>query len=106
MSARYRDYAQVGAAAVVTLDAGGACSSATLALLRVAATPHLVDVDAIVRGTVLDEDALAAVTALIDELDPPDDIEVSGTYRRRVAGVLARRALLDAAARAAAEEAS
>jgi carbon-monoxide dehydrogenase medium subunit len=106
VSARYRDYAQVGAAAVVTLDAGGACSSATLVLLRVAATPHLADIDAIVRGTVLDEDTLAGVTALIDKLDPPDDIEVSGTYRRRVAGVLARRALLDAAARAAAEEAS
>jgi CO/xanthine dehydrogenase FAD-binding subunit len=55
---------------------------------------------------VLDEAGLASVTALIDRLDPPDDIEVSGTYRRRVAGVLARRALLDAAARAAAEEAA
>jgi carbon-monoxide dehydrogenase medium subunit len=106
VSARYRDYAQVGAAAVVALDADGACTSATLVLLRVAATPHLADIDALARGTVLDEDTLAGVTALIDELDPPDDIEVSGTYRRRVAGVLARRALLDAAARAAAEEAS
>ena len=38
--------------------------------------------------------ALAPSTALIDGLDPPDDIEVSGSYRRRVAGVLARRALL------------
>ena len=56
VSARYRDYAQVGAAAVVALDAGGACSSATLVLLRVAATPHLADIDAIVRGKVLDED--------------------------------------------------
>jgi carbon-monoxide dehydrogenase medium subunit len=106
VSARYRDYAQVGAAAVVGLAAGGTCAAATLVLLRVADTPHLADIDAIVRGTVLDEDTLAAVTALIDKLDPPDDIEVSGTYRRRVAGVLARRALLDAAARAAAEEAS
>jgi carbon-monoxide dehydrogenase medium subunit len=106
VSARYRDYAQVGAAAVVALDAAGACTSATLVLLRVAATPHLADIDALVRGTVLDEDTIAGVTALIDELDPPDDIEVSGTYRRRVAGVLARRALLDAAARAVAEEAS
>ena len=75
-------------------------------LLRVAGTPHLADIDAIVRGKVLDDGALAAVTAVIDKLDPPDDIEVSGTYRRRVAGVLARRALLDAAARAAAEETS
>ena len=106
VSARYRDYAQVGAAAVVALDAGGACSSASLVLLRVAATPHKADIDAIVRGTALDEDTLARVTALLDQLDPPDDIEVSGTYRRRVAGVLARRALLDAAARAASEEAA
>jgi carbon-monoxide dehydrogenase medium subunit len=106
VSNRYRDYAQVGAAAVVTLDAGGACSSATLVLLRVADTPYLAEIESVVRGRVLDEDSLAAVTALIDKLDPPDDIEVSGTYRRRVAGVLARRALLEAAAGAAAEEAS
>jgi len=77
VSARYRDYAQVGAAAVVGLEAGGACKSATLVLLRVAATPHLADIDALVRGTLLDEAALAPVTALIDGLDPPDDIEVS-----------------------------
>lgn len=106
VSARFRDYAQVGAAAVVGLDGGGACASATLVLLRVAATPHLLDIDAIVRGKVLDDDVLTAVTAASDRLDPPDDIEVSGTYRRRVAGVLARRALVDAAARAAAEETS
>jgi CO/xanthine dehydrogenase FAD-binding subunit len=105
VSARHRDYAQVGAAAVVTLDAAGACSSATLVLLRVADTPHLADIDAIVRGSALDERALGAVSALIDELDPPGDIEVSGAYRRRVAGVLARRALLNAAANAAEKEA-
>jgi carbon-monoxide dehydrogenase medium subunit len=106
VSARYRDYAQVGAAAVVALDAAGACSSATLVLLRVAPTPHLADIEPIVRGKRLGEDTLAGVTALIDTLDPPSDIEVSGAYRRRVAGVLARRALLDAAARAAAAGAS
>jgi CO/xanthine dehydrogenase FAD-binding subunit len=104
VSARYRDYAQVGVAAVVGLDDGGACSSASLVLLRVAATPHRADIEPIVRGTALDEGTLAKVTALLGQLDPPDDIEVSGTYRRRVAGVLARRALLDAAARAAEKE--
>lgn len=104
VSARYRDYAQVGAAAVVTLGPDGTCEAATLVLLRVADTPHLLDIGASVHGSVLDEQSLARVTALIDELEPPDDIEVSGTYRRRVAGVLARRALLDAAARAAVEE--
>ena len=106
VSARYRDYAQVGAAAVVTLGPGGTCMSATLVLLRVAAAPYLADINALVRGSAFDEGALAAVTAHIDKLDPPDDIEVSGSYRRRVAGVLARRALLDAAARAASEEAA
>ncbi len=106
VSARYRDYAQVGAAAVVELAADGTCSAATLVLLRVADTPHRAEIDALVRGTALDEATLAAVVAKLGELDPPDDIEVSGSYRRRVAGVLARRALLDAAARAAAEEAA
>jgi carbon-monoxide dehydrogenase medium subunit len=106
VSARYRDYAQVGAAAVVTLADDGTCGSATLVLLRAAATPHLADVDETMRGRVLDEAALDAVTAIVGELDPPDDIEVSGTYRLRVAGVLARRALADAAARAGARDAS
>jgi CO/xanthine dehydrogenase FAD-binding subunit len=99
VSARYRDYAQVGAAAVVTLAADATCSAGTLVLLRVAETPHLVDLAGL-RGRVLDEQALADATAQIEELVPPDDIEVSGTYRRRVAGVLARRALTDAAAAA------
>jgi carbon-monoxide dehydrogenase medium subunit len=106
VSARYRDYAQVGAAAVVSLDAGGTCASATLVLLRVAATPHCAPIDSIVQGSRLDEATLAAVAASLAELSPPDDIEVSGTYRRRVAATLARRALGVAAARAANEEPS
>jgi carbon-monoxide dehydrogenase medium subunit len=105
VSARYRDYAQVGAAAVVSLDGAGACSSAVLVLLRVAATPHRAPIDAIVNGSRLDEATLDAVVASLGTLDPPDDIEVSGAYRRRVGATLARRALRDAATRAR-EEAS
>jgi carbon-monoxide dehydrogenase medium subunit len=99
VSARYRDYAQVGAAAVVRLDAAGACESATLVLLRVAATPHLADV-ASLAGTQLDDAALDGALGPLAQLSPPDDLEVSGAYRRRVAVTLARRALRDAAARA------
>ncbi len=106
VSARYRDYAQVGAAAVVSLDGAGACASAVLVLLRVAATPHRAPIDAIVNGSRLDDATLDAVTASLGKLSPPDDIEVSGAYRRRVAATLARRALRDAATRAAREEAS
>ena len=92
-SARYRDYAQVAACAVVAVDDHGACTGAELVLLRVAATPYRVDATAAVG----DGDALAGLLASIE---PQDDIEASGAHRRRLAHVLARRALSDAAARA------
>lgn len=98
-SARHGDYAQVAAAAVITLDEAGACAAAELVLLRVAPTPHRVDLTAL-AGRPLDGEALDEAVAPLRELDPPDDIEASGTHRRRVAVTLARRALQDAAARA------
>ena len=94
VSARYRDFAQVAAAATVTVDGDGSCVDAELVLLRVAPVPHRVDVSHLV-GTAIDV-AIDAVADLLAGLDPPDDIEVSGTYRRRVAVTLARRALSDA----------
>jgi carbon-monoxide dehydrogenase medium subunit len=85
VSARYRDYARVGAAAVVTGD-----GQAHVVLLRVADTPHRVDAsEALANESVLGE--------LLAGLTPPDDVEVSSRYRRRVAPVLAGRALRDAA---------
>jgi carbon-monoxide dehydrogenase medium subunit len=92
VSDRYRDYAQVAAAAVVSLD-----GSAELVLLRVAETPYRVDASAAVEN----EDAL---DELLAGIDPPDDVEVSAAYRRRIAPVLARRALREAAERARAKE--
>ena len=58
---------------------------------------------AALRGSTLEDDALAELDGELAGLDPPGDIEVSGSYRKRVARSLARRALLDAldAARAA-----
>jgi carbon-monoxide dehydrogenase medium subunit len=103
VSARYRDYAQVGAAALVTLDESDACSAAELVLLRVAPAPFRVDLGEIVLGTSLDEATLDAVAGVLDTLEPPDDVEVSGTFRLRVARTLARRALQQAAARARTE---
>ncbi len=100
VSARYRDYAQVGAGAVVTLDAGGSCSAAELVLVRVQGAPYRADVSALV-GTRLEDEALDGALASLEGLQPPDDVEASSSYRRRVAGVLARRALRDAAERAA-----
>ncbi len=102
VSARYRDFANVAAAATITLDEAGACTAAELVLLRVAATPHRVDVSHLVGAPF---DGAAARAALVDALaglDPAGDIEASGTYRRRVAVTLALRALQDANAKAGA----
>jgi aerobic carbon-monoxide dehydrogenase medium subunit len=92
VSARYRDYAQLAAAAVVSLD-----GTAELVLLRVAETPYLLDASSALE----DEGALKQLLASIE---PMDDIEVSAAHRRRVAPILARRALDEAAERARQKE--
>jgi CO/xanthine dehydrogenase FAD-binding subunit len=84
ISARHRDYAQLAAAALVTAD-----GQAELVLLRVADTPYRVD-----ATPALDDDA--ALHDLLADIDPPSDLEASAAHRRRVAPVLARRALRDA----------
>jgi len=92
VSARYRDYCQVAAAAVVSLD-----GTAELVLLRVAETPYLLDAS----NALEDEGRLKQLLASIE---PMDDVEVSAAHRRRVAPVLARRALYEAAERARQKE--
>jgi len=100
VSARFRDYAQAGAAALVTLDDDGRCRDAELVLVRMAGAPHRVEIGDVVRGSRLDDATLDRVVDALGPLDPPDDVQVSGAYRRRVAPVLARRALASAFARA------
>jgi carbon-monoxide dehydrogenase medium subunit len=99
VSARYRDYARVAAAAVVDLDADGGCRSATVAMLRVADRPVLLDCTGAMRDG-------GSVDGLLAGMTPPDDIEASSAYRRRVAPVLAQRALRDAMANAQGEKAA
>jgi CO/xanthine dehydrogenase FAD-binding subunit len=65
-----------------------------LVLLRVAPMPFHVDASRALE----DEGAL---DDLLARIEPEDDIEVSAAHRRRVAPVLARRALRDAAEDAA-----
>ena len=92
ISVRYRDYCQLAAAAVVS------DGSADLVLLRVAKTPYHVD-----ASSALEEDP-AALDELLAGIEPEDDIEASAAHRRRVAPVLARRALAEAAERARRKE--
>ena len=58
--------------------------------------PYRADIAGIVVGTLLDEATLDSVVDSLATLEPPDDVEVSGTYRLRVGCTLARRALTEA----------
>lgn len=99
------DIAVVGAAANLTFDADGTCTSARIALGAVAPTVVVVEAaGAAMVGTRLEEAALEAVAeAARAACNAIDDKRGTISYRRAMAGVLARRAVLIAAARAGAK---
>ena len=96
------DIAIVGAAARVSLDGDGNCSAAAVALGAVAPTVVVVPAAAeALIGRPIDDGALAAVAAAASEAASPiDDKRGTVVYRRQVAGVLAKRAVAEAAGRA------
>lgn len=88
------DIAVVGAGVNLAIGPDGRCSHARIALGAVAPTALLVTKagDALV-GTVVDEDAIAVMTAAVRAAcNPIDDKRGTVEYRTRVAGVLAKRA--------------
>ncbi len=88
------DIAVVGAAVNLTLDGGGTCTTARVALGAVAPTPLLVAeaADALI-GTAVDDAALENLAAAASAACRPiDDKRGTIEYRTKVAGVLARRA--------------
>ncbi len=96
------DIAIVGAAARVSLDGDGNCSAASIALGAVAPTVVVVAAAAeALIGRPIDDAGVAAVAAAAGEAaDPIDDKRGTVAYRRQVAGVLAKRAVTEAAGRA------
>jgi len=88
------DIAVVGAGVSLTLDAAGAITHARVALGAVAPTVLRVDTAAeALVGSTLDDAALAAAAdAASEAANPIDDKRGTVAYRRRVAGVLTRRA--------------
>jgi len=92
---RHGDYALGGAAALIRLDDSGAIADARLAFLGADSRPVRVpEVEAGLRGRRPDDDLLreAAETAAAG-LEPKSDVHGTADYRRRVAAVVARRAL-------------
>lgn len=96
-------FALVGAAALVRLDASGRIESARLALCGVGSTPYTPEwIHELSIGETPDDSACNAIAARVAaEIEPPDDLHATSAYRRRVAGILAGRALRLAASRAA-----
>jgi CO/xanthine dehydrogenase FAD-binding subunit len=101
---RHGDFALAGVVATLTLDGAGRCLPARVVLFGVGATPlRAPDAEQAVRGEKpgrdLFEEAGRRAAAAVDE--PLSDVHASAEYRRDLARVLTRRALTEAAARAA-----
>ena len=103
ISRRHGDFALAGAAAVVTVDGAGVCTSARVALLSVADRPVIAEqVSRALVGQRTTPGASGPLTQLIREaaeaaaandIDPSSDIHASSRYRASLAAVLIRRVL-------------
>lgn len=96
------DIAVVGCGVSLALDAGGTCTAARLALGAVAERPLLVtSAGQALVGTKVDAAAIeAAAAAASAACRPIDDKRGTKDFRIKVAGVLARRTIANALARA------
>jgi carbon-monoxide dehydrogenase medium subunit len=95
------DYATAAAAVLVRMD-GGRCAEASIAMTNLADRPIFsAGAAAALEGTTLDEPALAAaVAAMQGDIDPSADNRGPVEFKRHLAGVMLRRAVARAAARA------
>ncbi|MCP4661634.1 MAG: xanthine dehydrogenase family protein subunit M [bacterium] len=99
---RRGDYAQVGVAALVSLDRRGRCKEARLVYLSVGDTPIEARRAAdLLRGKPISPAAVeAAAQAVDEEIEPAGDIHATVAFKRHLARVLTARALRQAAERA------
>ncbi len=95
-------FAVVGVAAVVTLDGSGRCVRARIGITGVGPAAYRARaVEDALAGAVLDEKTVAAAAAVAAEgVDVNEDVFASAQYRRHLAQVLTRRAVLAATERA------
>jgi carbon-monoxide dehydrogenase medium subunit len=95
---RHGDFALVGVAAAIALDDEDVITDARLVLTGVAGLPvRAREAEASLRGASASAAPFAAAADLVGaELEPRTDAHATGDYRRRVAGVLVRRALEEA----------
>jgi carbon-monoxide dehydrogenase medium subunit len=101
---RPHDFALIGVAAVVTLDAKGLCDQARMVFLSAGDVPKVAHKAAeLLKGQAFSSEAIiaSAEIAASEDIDPGSDIHATAEFRRHLANVLARRALEQAFKRAA-----
>lgn len=100
---RHGDFALAGAVVLLRKAADGTCEHAAIALFGVGTRPlRLQAAEQALVGRPLSTETIGEAAALaVDAIDEPlSDVHGSATYRRRMAGVVVRRALSEAAQRA------
>jgi len=95
------DYATAAAAAYVEMS-GGVCQNARVALTNLAPCAIRVpDAEAVLNGSDVSDDVVAkAVKLVMDACDPAEDLRGDIEYKTHMGGEMARRAILEAVARA------
>lgn len=99
---RSGDYALGGAAAIISLDAGGSCASAAVALLGASDVPvRAEEAEASLLGRRVDAAAAREVARLaVKDANPISNMHGDGDYRKRVIEAMVERSLLEAVGRA------
>jgi carbon-monoxide dehydrogenase medium subunit len=103
ISRRHGDFAMAGAAVTLSVERAGRCREARIVLFGVGPTPvRARGAEQVAAGETLEAAILeAAGQKASEELDEPlSDVHASAEFRRHLAGVLTRRALTEAMARA------
>lgn len=99
---RHGDFALVGVATLLRCDGDRRCTEARMVFTGVGPGPlRVMDAEQHLVGRHLTASAVDEVARIIEgALDPDNDIHATAAYRRHVAGVLAARAIAEAAGRA------
>lgn len=92
---RSGDFALAGVAVALALDERGAVERCAIGFLGLAGTPRRApEAEAALLGHTPSADDMAEIGALaVADLDPPDDIHATASYRRRVGAHLVGRAV-------------
>ena len=95
LSRRHGDFALVGVAVWLAADADGVCTGGAISFTGVGPGPvRARKAEARLLGERLGKELIQDVAgAVSEELEPDSDLHASAEYRKRVSGVLARRAL-------------